>query len=89
MVFIIAILIGLMPAYIATEKQKGLSFVGWWIYGAMIFIVALPHSLLLSRDKVVQTNPLSIADELKKLKELLDNGAITEEEFKQQKSKLI
>ena len=32
---------------------------------------------------------LSVADELKKLKELLDSGIITQEEFNTQKSKLI
>ncbi|MBI1912447.1 MAG: zinc ribbon domain-containing protein [Deltaproteobacteria bacterium] len=40
----IAILIGLIPAYIAS--RKGLSFIQWWIYGTLIFIVALPHSIL-------------------------------------------
>ena len=36
---------GLIPAFIA--YRKGRSFGLWWIYGAMIFIVALFHSLLL------------------------------------------
>lgn len=44
-VLIIAILIGLIPANIAGDK--GRSFLGWWIYGALLFIIALPHSLLL------------------------------------------
>ena len=41
----IAVLIGLIPAIIA--KNKGRSFLGWWIYGALLFIVALPHSLIM------------------------------------------
>ena len=45
---IIVALIGLLPAVIA--RSKGRSFVGWWVYGSAIFIVALPHSLLLKRD---------------------------------------
>jgi len=45
---LIAALVGLLPAFIA--QGKGRSFVGWWIYGALLFIVALPHSLLLSPD---------------------------------------
>jgi len=43
-VFIIALLIGLIPAFIA--KNKGHNFVGWWLYGALIFIIALPHSII-------------------------------------------
>jgi hypothetical protein len=45
---IVAILIGLLPAFIA--QGKGKSFVSWWIYGALLFIVALPHALLLRPD---------------------------------------
>src|SRR6267142_951071 len=41
---IVLILIGLIPAAIA--QRKGESFVVWWIYGALLFIVALPHALL-------------------------------------------
>lgn len=41
---IIVILLGLIPAAIA--QRKGESFVVWWIYGALLFIVALPHALL-------------------------------------------
>ena len=41
---IIAILLGLIPATIA--QRKGESFVVWWIYGSLLFIVALPHALL-------------------------------------------
>jgi hypothetical protein len=46
---IIAALIGLIPAAIA--RSKGRSFGLWWLYGAMIFIVALPHALLLKPDQ--------------------------------------
>jgi RNA polymerase subunit RPABC4/transcription elongation factor Spt4 len=46
---IIAVLIGILPAFIA--QQKGRSFIGWWIYGAALFIIALPHSLLLKSDR--------------------------------------
>lgn len=47
-ILIIAALIGLIPAAIA--RNKGRSFVLWWIYGAAIFIVALPHALLAKPD---------------------------------------
>ena len=46
---IVAILIGLIPGAIA--QSKGHSFVVWWLYGAALFIVALPHSLLINSIK--------------------------------------
>lgn len=45
---VIAMLIGLIPAYIA--KQKGRSFGLWWFYGAAIFIIALPHAIIMKPD---------------------------------------
>ena len=47
-IFILALLLGLIPAAIA--KGKGKSFGLWWIYGAAIFIVALPHALIMRPD---------------------------------------
>ena len=58
MFLLIAILIGLIPAMIASSK--GRSFVGWWIYGALLFIIALPHSLLIGANReVVQARLVS------------------------------
>jgi protein-arginine kinase activator protein McsA len=48
-VFIIAILLGLIPAMVA--QSKGRSFGLWWLYGSMLFIIALPHSLIMATDK--------------------------------------
>jgi hypothetical protein len=39
---ILAALIGLLPAYIA--YRKGERFLPWWVFGAALFIVALPIS---------------------------------------------
>lgn len=47
-VLIIASLIGLIPAIIA--KGKGRSFGLWWLYGAALFIIALPHSLIMKAN---------------------------------------
>jgi len=44
----LAVLIGLIPAFIA--RNKGRNFLLWWFYGAMFFIVALLHSLFLKPD---------------------------------------
>lgn len=42
---LLALVIGFIPAMIA--KNKGRSFFGWYIYGVLLFIVALPHSLIM------------------------------------------
>jgi hypothetical protein len=41
----LAALLGLIPATIAS--RKGHSFLLWWFYGWMLFILALPHSILI------------------------------------------
>ncbi len=42
-----------------------------------------------STDSVTQATAGSVADEIKKLKGLLDSGAITKEEYDAQKKKLL
>lgn len=44
-----AVLLGLIPALVA--HGKGRSFVLWWIYGALLFIIALPHSLIMGSNQ--------------------------------------
>lgn len=44
-IFVFAVLLGLIPAAIASHK--GRSFALWWFYGALLFIVALPMALLM------------------------------------------
>ncbi len=57
-IFKLAVLIGLIPAIIA--RNKGKSFLLWWFYGAMLFIVALTHALLLKPDnQKVGQKPMS------------------------------
>ncbi len=91
-----------IPANIA--KKKGYSFGLWWFYGFMLFIVAVIHVNLI-KDKTTQPIPVnavtpnsyyspsnsgqSVADELKKYKELLDSGTITQEEFDAKKKQLL
>lgn len=62
-VFILPVLMGLIPAYIA--KRKGRSFGLWWLYGAAILIIALPHSLLIRPDPAAIERRLS-AEGMKK-----------------------
>lgn len=44
----IAVVVGTIPALIA--KNKGKNFVAWWVYGTLLFIAALPHSLIMKSD---------------------------------------
>jgi hypothetical protein len=46
-ILILAAFLGLIPAAIA--RGKGKSFLLWWLYGWMLFIVALPHALLMGK----------------------------------------
>jgi len=57
-ILILIVLVGLIPAAIA--KSKGRDFVLWWIYGAALFIVALPHALLINPDtKAIEDTTLA------------------------------
>lgn len=47
--FPLVLLLGLIPAAIA--QGKGRSFMAWWIYGSLLFIIALPHALIMKRDE--------------------------------------
>ena len=43
--------LGVLPAAIAASK--GRSFFGWWLFGALLFIVAFPASIIISSSKSV------------------------------------
>ncbi len=91
---LIAACLAFIPASIA--KNKGYSFGLWWIYGWMLFIVAIIHVIIIP-DKHAQPNLSSVqsnngrsaVEELKSYKELLDDGVITEEEFLKKKEQLL
>ena len=48
-IFVLIVLVGLIPAAIA--HAKGHHFIGWWIFGSLLFIVALPMALLAKPDR--------------------------------------
>lgn len=102
LILVIAAGLGFIPASIA--KNKGYSFGLWWFYGWMLFIVAIIHVSLIPNKNAQQApvNPTpytpyappvnsgqSAADELRKYKELMDQGIITEEEFRLKKEQLL
>jgi cytochrome c-type biogenesis protein len=51
-VIIVAGVLGIVPAAIA--QSKGRSFVDWWLFGAALFVIALPASLLLKPSQVAR-----------------------------------
>jgi len=65
MIFVYAILLGLIPASIAYKKgypskNEGYNFFMWWIFGASLFIVALPWAILLkSKKEELETSRVS------------------------------
>lgn len=44
--FFFSALLGVIPAMIVRSKSRKASFLRWWLYGATLFVIALPHSLL-------------------------------------------
>ena len=57
MIWIIAILIGLIPAAVA--QKKGYNFFLWWAFGASIFIVALPWAIIMKpKQKIIEQEQL-------------------------------
>lgn len=45
-----ALVLGLIPAAIA--HAKGHEFWGFWLYGVLLFIVATPHAILLTPNRL-------------------------------------
>ncbi|MBP2660129.1 MAG: hypothetical protein H6Q69_3161 [Firmicutes bacterium] len=55
-----ALFLGLIPGFIARSKRR--SFFSWYVYGVLLFIVALIHSIvikfnLLIGNNILLTNP--------------------------------
>jgi hypothetical protein len=64
--FFLAAFLGLIPAVIAHNKNR--NFFCWWIYGALLLIVALPHAILLVDSDHIKKCPFcaeSIKNEAK------------------------
>lgn len=60
-ILVLCILVGLIPAAIA--YRKGGNFFLWWLYGAAVFIVALPSSLLMKANtKAIEARKLKSGD---------------------------
>ena len=49
LILVLALILPLIPALVA--KNKGRGFSGWYIYGCLLFPVALVHSLITKGDR--------------------------------------
>lgn len=78
---VVPLLLAIIPAKIASNK--GYSFVGFYIFGFFFWLIALIVALVISDKNQVSTQ------DLMNLKKLLDDGAITQEEFDREKAKLL
>ena len=78
---IISLLLAVIPARIASKK--GYSYAGFYVFGFFLWIVALIVSL------VIQDRKGDASQQLINYKRLLDEGAITQEEFEQKKNELL
>ena len=93
-VFLFAFALYMLPSIIALAKRNHRTkvilfniFLGWTV---IMWIISLVWAC--KRDEetpAILATGLSPADELKKYKELLDSGAITEEEFEEKKNQLL
>jgi len=75
-------------AFLANLAGTGVMQVDVFIEDAIQFCEVVPCREM-EENKVIIQNNFSVADEIKKFKELLDAGVITQEEFDIQKSKLL
>ncbi len=48
-IFIVAVIIGIIPAFIASNK--GRDFTLWWIYGASLFVFAMIHAMVIKPNE--------------------------------------
>lgn len=63
--------------------------IAWFLSGVLLWIATVPYYLY--RRNSFQSSPpvASVAGEIRELKGLLDDGAITEQEFQAQKARLL
>lgn len=78
------------PAFNIHDFCAGLSseFIGW-ILAVTVFQYYLEEKLAVRKKKNDDDHSISLADEILKLKSLLDNGMLTPEEFTHCKNRLL
>ena len=54
---LVAVLLGLLPAVVA--ERKGRIFWRWWVYGSLLFIVAIIHALVIPKPETIKRAELA------------------------------
>ncbi len=97
--FLIGTLIGLalcaglafIPANLA--RNKGYSYGLWWLFGFLLFLVALIVILVLpdknEQNSAAAAAPREGAEQLKIYKDLLDQGVLNQQEFNRKKDEIL
>lgn len=82
------VIAGLICGFVCKSQaaRKGYSAVGFFCLGFFLNVIGLVVALVLPAK---QSQAAANADSLLKYKELLDNGAITQEEFEAKKRELL
>jgi uncharacterized membrane protein len=94
MLAFIIIILYFLPTISAFERKKKNTssifvvnfFLGWTLIG---WVVALSWALSKDDKQVINVEKKDTSNEIAKLFELKEKGVITEEEFKQQKQKIL
>ena len=86
--FILAILVGVYAS------NKGKSFLGYFFIATLLSPIVGFIIVFVSKDNTAKEQPIiiekeSVSDELLKLNELKEKGILSEEEFNEQKKKLL
>ncbi len=94
MLFISWFILSIIVALLGDNKKIGIwaAFFISLIFSPLIGLIVVLVSDRKYPQKVVIQNPVkkpSAADEISKLKSLLDDGALTQEEFDDQKAKIL
>ena len=86
-----SVIIGAFCKRIAYEKgyEGGFGYGWFFLILGLIAVLAFPSKKKTNIEVKNETVVPDKYDQVKKLKELLDSGAITEEEFKKEKEKLL
>lgn len=83
----VAGILGLIPAVIASGK--GHNFFLWWLFGMLLFIIALPVSILVQPKEGQKLTQLDVVDKLDKLRRLRSEGIISDAEFDDLKQEVL
>ena len=87
-IFLLVILFVILPIPARIASKKGYSYIGFLFFAIFFYPIALVVALLID-DKNSYKSESDKADALLKYKQLLDEGAITQEEFERKKKEYM